>query len=284
MTEIEMMQTARVYLDKMANGVDPLTDKAVAETDCLNQVRISRCLFYVSDVLGRVIESGGKMGGARKAAKQPYSADTLNTVWFGENVFGAGLASVVYFGKYAANLTAAEWALLAEIAADPEQYADVLSGGAAQDARLNPHAAAASRLADQPYYDAMIEEIIADITETKKCSRAEAFVLLYSDGVTIETPFSPEMQQAVDAVYSDPKSFADYGTVFPQSACAVLDLQGNVLAVAAGNNGNTAYNRAYRTLHPIGSSIKPISVYAPAIQRGIMQSIRRMQGLIINFF
>ena len=73
MTEIEMMQAARVYVDKMANGVDPLTDRAVAETDCLNQVRISRCLFYVSDVLGRVIESGGKTGGARKAAKQPFA-------------------------------------------------------------------------------------------------------------------------------------------------------------------------------------------------------------------
>ena len=73
MTEIETMQLAREYLNKMANGIDPLTDRAVAETDCLNQVRISRCLFYVSDVLGRVIESGGKMGGARKAAKQPFA-------------------------------------------------------------------------------------------------------------------------------------------------------------------------------------------------------------------
>ena len=73
MTEIETMQLAREYLIKMANGIDPLKDRAVAETDCLNQVRISRCLFYVSEVLGRVIESGGKTGGSRKAAKQPFA-------------------------------------------------------------------------------------------------------------------------------------------------------------------------------------------------------------------
>ena len=39
-----------------------------------------------------------------------------------------------------------------------------------------------------------------------------------------------------------------------------------VLALAAGNHGNTAYNRAFRTLHSIGSAVKPLSVYAPALQ------------------
>ena len=59
MTELETIQRAKTYIDKMANGVDPLTDRPVAETDTLNQVRISRCLFFVSDVLRRVLENGG---------------------------------------------------------------------------------------------------------------------------------------------------------------------------------------------------------------------------------
>ena len=59
MTELEIMRHAKTYLDKLANGIDPLTDQAVPENDIINQVRISRCLFYVSDVLRQVIENGG---------------------------------------------------------------------------------------------------------------------------------------------------------------------------------------------------------------------------------
>ena len=55
MTELEIMQHAKGYLDKLAKGIDPLTDREVPENDIINNVRISRCLFYVSDVLRQVI-------------------------------------------------------------------------------------------------------------------------------------------------------------------------------------------------------------------------------------
>lgn len=59
MTEREIMQRAKEYVDKLARGIDPLTDREVPEGEVVNQVRISRCLFYVSDVLRQVIENGG---------------------------------------------------------------------------------------------------------------------------------------------------------------------------------------------------------------------------------
>ena len=70
MTELEMMQRAKMYIDKMANGIDPLTDQPAADTDMINQVRISRCLFYVSDVLRQAIERGGFAPKAKK--KEPF--------------------------------------------------------------------------------------------------------------------------------------------------------------------------------------------------------------------
>ena len=73
MTEIETMQRAKMYVDKLANGINPLTDQPVCDTDCINQVRISRCLFYVSDILRRVIENGGSIGKAEKTKKQPFA-------------------------------------------------------------------------------------------------------------------------------------------------------------------------------------------------------------------
>ena len=58
-TDLEIMIHAKSYLDKLANGINPLTDQMLPESDIVNQVRISRCLFYVSDVLRQVIEKGG---------------------------------------------------------------------------------------------------------------------------------------------------------------------------------------------------------------------------------
>lgn len=58
MTEIEKLGVAQMYIEKLANGIDPLTDREVQENDIINNVRISRCLFYVAYVLKRVQESG----------------------------------------------------------------------------------------------------------------------------------------------------------------------------------------------------------------------------------
>ena len=71
MTELEIMQRAKSYIDKMANGIDPVTDREAADTDVINNVRISRCLFYVSDILRQVIENGGVVTKAKKK-KEPF--------------------------------------------------------------------------------------------------------------------------------------------------------------------------------------------------------------------
>lgn len=61
MTELEIMQRAKQYIDALANGFDPLSGAPVKEDDVINQVRISRCLFYVSGVLQKVIDNGGEI-------------------------------------------------------------------------------------------------------------------------------------------------------------------------------------------------------------------------------
>ena len=58
-TELEIMAHAKSYIDSLAGGINPLNGEALPESDIVNQVRISRCLFYVSDVLRQVIENGG---------------------------------------------------------------------------------------------------------------------------------------------------------------------------------------------------------------------------------
>ena len=74
MTDLEIMQHAKDYLDKLAKGIDPLTGREVPENDIINNVRISRCLNYVSDVLRQLIENGGVIGAPpKKGELAPYT-------------------------------------------------------------------------------------------------------------------------------------------------------------------------------------------------------------------
>ena len=65
MTELETMQRAKMYMDKLAQGIDPITDRELPEDSALNNVRLARCFFYVSDVLGQVIVMSVEATGER---------------------------------------------------------------------------------------------------------------------------------------------------------------------------------------------------------------------------
>ena len=59
MTELDKIKRAKMYMEKLANGINPIDDTVVPNEDVINQVRLSRCFSFVSDVLRQVIESGG---------------------------------------------------------------------------------------------------------------------------------------------------------------------------------------------------------------------------------
>lgn len=59
MTELEKIERAKIYMEKLANGVNPLDDTEAPDEDIINQVRLSRCFFFVADVLRQVLENGG---------------------------------------------------------------------------------------------------------------------------------------------------------------------------------------------------------------------------------
>lgn len=57
--DMKLVAHAKGYIDDLARGINPLTKEEVKEDDVINQVRISRCLYFVSDVLGAVLQNGG---------------------------------------------------------------------------------------------------------------------------------------------------------------------------------------------------------------------------------
>ncbi|MCM1545510.1 MAG: hypothetical protein NC033_00595 [Clostridiales bacterium] len=56
MTEIEELRYAKALVENLARGVNPLSGEAVSDTDVINNVKISRCLFYVANMLEKLCQ------------------------------------------------------------------------------------------------------------------------------------------------------------------------------------------------------------------------------------
>ena len=48
---IEVLKKAQEHIEKMAQGINPLTNSSIENDSLLNDIRISRYLFYVNDIL-----------------------------------------------------------------------------------------------------------------------------------------------------------------------------------------------------------------------------------------
>ena len=84
MTEIETLKQAKMYMEKLANGINPIDESVIPDEDVVNNVRVSRCFFYVADVLQQVIDHGGitprkeskkepKKEPKKESKKEPFS-------------------------------------------------------------------------------------------------------------------------------------------------------------------------------------------------------------------
>lgn len=56
----ELLSHAQEYIEKMANGINPINNEKVKNDDSLNNIRISRCLFYVNSILKDVLKKETK--------------------------------------------------------------------------------------------------------------------------------------------------------------------------------------------------------------------------------
>lgn len=76
--DLELLKHAKEYISKMANGINPLNGEKVKDDDLINNIRISRCLFYVNDVLNDILVNRKKY--SKKEVKVPFkmSKDMLS--------------------------------------------------------------------------------------------------------------------------------------------------------------------------------------------------------------
>ena len=107
-------------------------------------------------------------------------------------------------------------------------------------------------------------------------------------GYSIYTTFNKAAQDSVDAVYTDLNKIPDTrGGQQLQSAIVVIDNRsGDIVAMAGGVGEKTehdAWNRATDSERQSGSSIKPLTVYAPAFQSGAITPATVVDDLPLTY-
>lgn len=71
-SNIEMLQRAKMYLDKLEKGVDPFTDADLPSDTILSNHRLRRCFSFVCEVLQKVIDNGGEVKRVIKQNLPPF--------------------------------------------------------------------------------------------------------------------------------------------------------------------------------------------------------------------
>ena len=126
------------------------------------------------------------------------------------------------------------------------------------------------------YEDQVINDVIDDLVATYGWSETYVQDMVFSGGLEIYTCMNPDVQAAVDSVYQDQSNlnYTSSSGQQLQSAITIVDNStGEAVAMAGGMGEKTVsrgLNRATGSLRPPGSSIKPLSVYAPAIELNLV--------------
>ena len=228
----------------------------------------------------------------------------LNTISFGQGCYGIRAAAQRYFNKDVSELNLTECASLAAIPKSPTYYnpyrnpennktrrntevlKEMLEHSLITQAE---HDVAVKRelVLDMTYdevtgtttnswfTDAVIEDVIADLQEELDISYIAASTMLYSQGLSIYTTMDPFVQQTLEEVFEDDSNFPRVASaVKPECSMVVTDPKtGNILGLVGGRGEKSisrAFNIATMAKRSPGSSIKPLTVYAPALDAGLI--------------
>ena len=232
----------------------------------------------------------------------------LNIIYVGPNIYGVQAGSRYYFDKDAEDLSLAECAYLAGINNSPNSYnpfmdddntelitnrtntvlQKMLELGYIEEDEYNEAVSEVNNGLDfdkgeieteNPIYsyhtDALITDIVSDLAEEKNISEIFATNYLNMAGLTIHSTQNSDIQDDVETEFLKSQYMLDSadGESTSQAAMVILDHEtGNVLACVGGLGEKVTFrglNRATQSLRQTGSSIKPLAVLAPGIDKKI---------------
>lgn len=283
------------YIFKGSNhfGASTITQQLVKNMTGNDTVSISRKLqeiLYALDL-------------ERQLDKTQILEMYLNIIHFSDHCNGIVQASNHYFGKSPQELTIAEAASIAAITNNPSYYnpirhpennlkrrnlilsemrnqnyitEEVYQNAIAEELSLSVVNTDPQKNVSSWYIDMVIEDVINDLVKEYGISRSTASSLVFRGGLRIDLAMDPQIQAIVEDYYKNAVStpINQNGTKKAQSALIMIDSHtGDILGVAGAigeKAGNRIQNFATQTKRPPGSVIKPLSIYAPALQEGII--------------
>ena len=228
----------------------------------------------------------------------------LNNIYLSQNCYGVQAAAYTYFNKDVSELSLIECAAIAAITNSPTRYDPVqnpekqkerrnkilnhmLEQGyitqteydGAYDAELylnyQGRASDAAVSTNSWYTDQVMKEVAYALVAEKGYNLEMAYNLIYTGGLQIITLQDPDVQSLLDEVFTNDANFPrTNNAVQPQASGVIIDpATGDVLGIA-GRRGekqaNLLLNLATDATRSPGSSIKPVSVYAPALENGLI--------------
>lgn len=240
--------------------------------------------------------------------EKEYSKDEilelyLNIVNFGNGCRGVQAAANTYFDKDIKNCSLAECAAIAGITQNPTKYNPLLYPENNQERRETvlsemldqgkigqdefdrameesrelvfskshkPESVAANVPIRNWYVEALFKDIVEDLMAKYKISRASAQDILFKQGLKIYCAVDEKAQSAAESVISTESLMPKDKNL--ELGYMMMNYDGRVLASVGSRSkktGNMLFDRANSAKRQAGSCIKPISVYAPAIDMGL---------------
>ena len=231
----------------------------------------------------------------------------LNTIALGNGICGVQVAANYYFNKDVSELSLIECAAIAAITKNPSKYNPIsdmeenrkrrntvldkmlelklitkseYDNAYNLDITLDDSQADDFEIEINSYFiDALIEDVVADFAQKYNCSEDLASSMLYNGGYKIYATVNPEIQSIMEDVYNDTdKYFKLMGknlqgeSVHVQSAMTIMDYEGHIVGIVGGvgeKTVNRGLNRATGAPRQPGSTMKPLGVYALAIDKDI---------------
>ena len=145
------------------------------------------------------------------------------------------------------------------------------------------------------YVDTVLEDVARDlalkdgVTTWDRLVRERYINKIARSGYHIYTPYSPSVQAAVDKVYTDLEQIpSTLGSQQLQSAIVIVDNRtGDIVAMSGGVGEKSvadAWNRAVDAKRQPGSSIKPLTIYAQAFERGLITPATIIDDLPLRYY
>jgi penicillin-binding protein, 1A family len=236
----------------------------------------------------------------------------LNIIYTGPNIYGVKEAALYYFNRDVKDLNLAECAFLAGINNSPNSYNPFSDTDKSEKISKrtktvlskmkelgyiseNEYNEAVSQVDDglkfskgnlqnnssvySYHTDGLINEIVSDFSNRKHISQDFATNYFYLSGSSIYSTQNSDIQKVVENECKNKKYVLKSSKTddYAQAAIVIMDQSnGYVIACSGGLGEKTksrGFNRATQMKRQTGSSMKPVAVLAPAIEKKLVTNV-----------